>query len=56
MAMNLTDASGSGTRIDDFLLARVLAYCLEYADGIQFSSQGLSGPDEPPRKSRAGRK
>jgi uncharacterized protein YaeQ len=33
---------------DDFLLARVLAYCLEYADGIQFSAQGLSGPDEPP--------
>ena len=32
----------------DFLLARVLAYCLEYADGIQFSAQGLSGPDDPP--------
>lgn len=31
----------------DFLLARVLAYCLEYRDGIQFSAQGLSGPDEP---------
>src|ERR1051325_2598956 len=25
MAMNLTDASGSGTRIDDFLLARLIA-------------------------------
>ena len=25
-----------------------LAYCLEYTDGIQFSSQGLSDPDEPP--------
>jgi uncharacterized protein YaeQ len=33
---------------DDALLTRVLAYCLEYADGIQFSSQGLSEPDEPP--------
>src|SRR5438477_8024027 len=25
MGMNLTDASGSGTRIDDFLLARLIA-------------------------------
>src|SRR5438132_11934749 len=25
VAMNLTDASGSGTRIDDFLLARLIA-------------------------------
>ncbi len=33
---------------DEALLTRVLAYCLEYADGIQFSSQGLSEPDEPP--------
>jgi uncharacterized protein YaeQ len=32
----------------EFLLARVLAYCLEYTDGIQFSPQGLSDPDEPP--------
>jgi len=31
----------------DFLLARVLAYCLEYREGIQFSAEGLSGPDEP---------
>ena len=30
------------------LLTRVLAYCLEYTEGIQFSSQGLSEPDEPP--------
>jgi uncharacterized protein YaeQ len=30
------------------LLTRVLAYCLEYTDGIEFSSQGLSEPDEPP--------
>lgn len=31
----------------DFLLARVLAYCLEYTDGIQFSPEGLSGPEAP---------
>jgi uncharacterized protein YaeQ len=30
----------------DFLVARVLAYCLEYAEGIGFS-KGLSDPDEP---------
>lgn len=32
---------------EDSLLTRVLAYCLEYTDGIQFSPQGLSGPEEP---------
>ena len=32
---------------EDYLLTRVLAYALEYADGIQFSSGGLSNPDEP---------
>jgi uncharacterized protein YaeQ len=31
---------------EDFLLTRVLAYCLEYGEGIGFSS-GLSTPDEP---------
>ena len=31
---------------EDFLLTRTLAYCLEYTDGIAFSS-GLSSPDEP---------
>lgn len=30
----------------DHLVARVLAYCLEYTEGIEFS-RGLSGPDEP---------
>jgi uncharacterized protein YaeQ len=30
----------------DYLVARVLAYCLEYAEGIGFS-KGLSDPDEP---------
>jgi len=31
---------------EDFLLARVLAYCLEWTEGIGFS-KGLSTPDEP---------
>jgi uncharacterized protein YaeQ len=30
----------------DYLLTRVLAYCLEYTEGISFSN-GLSAPDEP---------
>ena len=30
----------------DYLVTRVLAYCLEYTDGIDFS-KGLSDPDEP---------
>jgi uncharacterized protein YaeQ len=32
---------------DEYLVTRVLAYCLEYAEGIAFS-RGLSEPDEPP--------
>lgn len=31
---------------DEYLIARVLAYLLEYADGIVFS-RGVSEPDEP---------
>lgn len=31
---------------EEFLVARVLAYCLEYTDGISFS-RGLCDPDEP---------
>jgi len=31
---------------EEFLVTRVLAYCLEYTDGLAFSS-GLSDPDEP---------
>lgn len=31
---------------EDYLLTRVLAYCLEYEEGITFS-KGLSDPDEP---------
>jgi uncharacterized protein YaeQ len=30
----------------EFLVSRVLAYCLEYAEGIAFS-RGLSEPDQP---------
>ena len=33
---------------DEFLIARVLAYCVEYTDGIAFSPGGLSDPEEPP--------
>jgi uncharacterized protein YaeQ len=32
---------------EEYLLARVLAYCLEYREGIAFS-RGLAEPDEPP--------
>ena len=31
---------------DEYLLTRVLAYCLEYTEGIAFS-RGLADPDEP---------
>lgn len=31
---------------EEYLLTRMLAYCLEYQDGIAFS-KGLSDPDEP---------
>jgi uncharacterized protein YaeQ len=31
---------------EEYLIARVLAYALEYAEGIQFS-RGISDPDEP---------
>ena len=32
---------------EEYLLTRVLAYAMEYADGIAFSTGGLSDPDEP---------
>jgi uncharacterized protein YaeQ len=31
---------------DEYLITRVLAYCLEFAEGITFST-GVSDPDEP---------
>jgi uncharacterized protein YaeQ len=33
---------------DDYLIGRLLAYCLEFTPGIEFSRGGLSEPDEPP--------
>ena len=33
---------------EEYLLTRVLAYALEYTDGIEFSKGGLSDPDDPP--------
>jgi uncharacterized protein YaeQ len=33
---------------DEYLWTRVLAYCLEYAEGIEFSKGGVSDPDDPP--------
>jgi uncharacterized protein YaeQ len=32
----------------EYLATRLLAYCLEYEEGITFSKGGVSGPDEPP--------
>jgi uncharacterized protein YaeQ len=32
---------------DEYLVTRLLAYLLEYTDGIAFSTAGLSAPDEP---------
>lgn len=32
---------------EEYLLTRVLAYCLEFGEGLTFSSGGLSNPDEP---------
>ncbi|HLB08196.1 MAG TPA: YaeQ family protein [Gemmatimonadaceae bacterium] len=32
---------------EEYLLTRVIAYCLEYAEGIGFS-RGIAEPDEPP--------
>ena len=33
---------------EEYLVTRVLAYCCEYAPGIEFSRGGLSDPDDPP--------
>lgn len=32
---------------EEYLVTRVLAYCLSYADGISFSKGGVSGPQDP---------
>lgn len=31
----------------EYLVTRVLAYCLEYGEGLEFSKGGLSDPDQP---------
>jgi uncharacterized protein YaeQ len=31
----------------EYLVTRLLAYCLEFIEGIAFSTKGLSDPDEP---------
>lgn len=31
----------------EYLVTRVLAYCLEYTEGVAFSNGGLSEPDDP---------
>jgi uncharacterized protein YaeQ len=33
---------------EEYLVTRLLAYCCEYAPGIEFSRGGLSEPDDPP--------
>jgi uncharacterized protein YaeQ len=33
---------------EEYLWTRVLAYCLQYEEGIAFSRGGVSDPDEPP--------
>jgi uncharacterized protein YaeQ len=31
----------------EYLVTRLLAYCLEFTEGLAFSTRGLSDPDEP---------
>ena len=33
---------------EEYFLTRLLAYCLEYGEGIAFSKGGISDPDDPP--------
>src|SRR5213075_119026 len=33
---------------EEYLWTRVLAYALEYEEGIEFSSGGISNPEDPP--------
>ena len=39
-------AAQQPSETDEYLLTRILAYCLEYKEGIAFS-RGLAEPDEP---------
>jgi uncharacterized protein YaeQ len=33
---------------EEYLLTRVLAYCLEYTEGLTFSKGGIADPEDPP--------
>jgi uncharacterized protein YaeQ len=33
---------------EEYFVTRLLAYCLEYGEGIAFSKGGISDPDDPP--------
>lgn len=33
---------------EEYFLTRLLAYCIEYQEGITFSKGGISDPDDPP--------
>jgi uncharacterized protein YaeQ len=33
---------------EEYFLTRLLAYCLEYSEGITFSKGGISDPEDPP--------
>jgi uncharacterized protein YaeQ len=33
---------------EEYFLTRLLAYCLEYGEGIAFSKGGISDPEDPP--------
>jgi uncharacterized protein YaeQ len=33
---------------EEYFVTRILAYALEYAEGIEFSRGGISGPEDPP--------
>jgi uncharacterized protein YaeQ len=36
------------SEIEEYFLTRLLAYCIEYDEGITFSKGGISDPDDPP--------
>jgi uncharacterized protein YaeQ len=33
---------------EEYFVTRLLAYAMEYAEGIEFSKGGISGPEDPP--------
>lgn len=58
VALSLTDrgvyeqlslkAARHPSETEEYFLTRLLAYCLEYDEGISFSRGGVSDPDDPP--------